>query len=234
MAIEHQDPATWRDQALAEKNPQAAIHALLALVRVSGATHCTADPLAIADQQPAGRSRDSSSRPTDRSNPRSLARLDWAKLTDAPAARPAAASITSSSTALGPPDEAAAQGRSLPGSIRCYPAKGRELNAELCQLLVYLRAARRRRQNAQAAGRRADPGRADRVRPRPAMLKTGWTLDQRKEYFAWFLKAANYKGGNSFRGFFTNMKTDAVATLTRRRKEATQADPRSPARDDSR
>ena len=27
------------------------------------------------------------------------------------------------------------------------------------------------------------------------MLKTGWTPEERKEYFSWFLKAASFKGG---------------------------------------
>src|SRR5262245_61136959 len=36
VAIEHQHPAGWRGKALAEKDPNAALAALLALVRVSG------------------------------------------------------------------------------------------------------------------------------------------------------------------------------------------------------
>src|SRR5690606_29275116 len=35
VAIEHQDPALWADRALAETDPQAALSALLALVRTS-------------------------------------------------------------------------------------------------------------------------------------------------------------------------------------------------------
>src|SRR5258707_1113704 len=51
------------------------------------------------------------------------------------------------------------------------------------------------------------------------VLKTGWTPAQRKEYFTWFLKAANFKGGSSLRGFLRQMKDDAVATLTVKEKE---------------
>ena len=47
-------------------------------------------------------------------------------------------------------------------------------------------------------------------------LKTGWTMDQRKTYFTWFLKAANYKGGHSFAGFVRNIKKEAVAELNQR------------------
>ena len=42
-------------------------------------------------------------------------------------------------------------------------------------------------------------------------LPNGWTLPQRQEYFRWFIKAANYKGGNSLAGFFNIMKNDAIA-----------------------
>ena len=52
------------------------------------------------------------------------------------------------------------------------------------------------------------------------MLKTGWTPEQRKEYFSWFLKAAHFKGGNSFTGFMKNIKSDAVALLSKEEKAA--------------
>src|SRR5205085_11358771 len=45
-------------------------------------------------------------------------------------------------------------------------------------------------------------------------LKSGWTPDQRRTYFAWFSKAAGYKGGYSFAGFVNNIKKEAVATLS--------------------
>lgn len=50
------------------------------------------------------------------------------------------------------------------------------------------------------------------------MLRAGWTLEQRQEYFKWFLKAANFKGGNSFEGFMANIKKDAIALLTPEQK----------------
>jgi putative heme-binding domain-containing protein len=50
------------------------------------------------------------------------------------------------------------------------------------------------------------------------VLKTGWTLPQRTQYFAWFQKAAHYKGGASFRGFLNLMIDDAVASLNEAEK----------------
>ena len=46
------------------------------------------------------------------------------------------------------------------------------------------------------------------------VLKTGWTLPLREEYFRWFLKAANFKGGASLAGFMRDMKNDAMATFS--------------------
>src|SRR5579862_3339284 len=51
-------------------------------------------------------------------------------------------------------------------------------------------------------------------------LKTGWTPEQRKTYFAWFLKAASYRGGHSFAGFVSNIKKEAVALLNNDDKTA--------------
>ena len=50
-------------------------------------------------------------------------------------------------------------------------------------------------------------------------LKTGWTDELRKQYFNWFLKAANYRGGASFSKFIEFIRTDAVASLSPEKKE---------------
>ncbi|HZN36129.1 MAG TPA: c-type cytochrome, partial [Pirellulaceae bacterium] len=95
-----------------------------------------------------------------------------------------------------------------------YPAKGRELNAELCQLLVYLEAPSAPAKTMKLlAGAPTQEEQIDYVRAL-RIQSGGWTPELRKEYFSWFLKAANYKGGNSLAGFFRNMKNDALATLT--------------------
>ena len=51
------------------------------------------------------------------------------------------------------------------------------------------------------------------------VLKTGWTMPLRKEYFTWYLKASNFKGGASLNNFINKrMKPDAVAALTEQEK----------------
>ena len=42
-------------------------------------------------------------------------------------------------------------------------------------------------------------------------LKEGWTVEQRKEFFQWFEKAQQWKGGNSYQKFLINAANDAYA-----------------------
>ncbi|MDX1943782.1 MAG: c-type cytochrome [Pirellulaceae bacterium] len=200
VAIEHQDPAEWRDKALAETNPEAALQALLALVRVSAR-----DPFHHPSSPPADGQ-------LKRDVLAALSRLEWSKLTDYQRLE-LLRIYAITFNRMGPPDDAnrvALASRFSP----LFPAKGRELNAELCQLLVYLQApdvAAKTMQllaSAPTQEEQIDYARALRV------LKTGWTPELRRDYFNWFVKAANYKGGNSLKGFFRNMKDDAGATLT--------------------
>ena len=45
------------------------------------------------------------------------------------------------------------------------------------------------------------------------MLKAGWTPALRDGFFSWFPRAAQFKGGNSLRGFMANIRRDAMANL---------------------
>jgi putative heme-binding domain-containing protein len=55
------------------------------------------------------------------------------------------------------------------------------------------------------------------------VVNTGWTIEARKAYFAWFYHAFNnYKGGASFKRFLGRIRDDAVKTLTE--AEKTQLD----------
>src|SRR5262249_44705291 len=81
------------------------------------------------------------------------------------------------------------------------PQPDRLLNGDLCQVLVYLQspevAAKSLKLMAQAPTQEEQMEYARALR----MLRAGWTPDLRQEYFRWFLKAANFKGGMSFTGF---------------------------------
>lgn len=45
-------------------------------------------------------------------------------------------------------------------------------------------------------------------------LKAGWTDELRNEYFRWFARAHEWRGGNSFQKFLTNIDNDAWANCT--------------------
>ncbi len=209
VAIEHQDPDLWKGKALAEKDPVAATQALLALVRVS-----EYDPF----------HRPPSAPPVNEELRAevlaALGRIDWSKLTDSQRLdllRVYAVALNR----MGKPDDKIRE-ELIAKFDTLYPAKGRELNVELCNLLVFLEAPSAAAKTialmttAPTQEEQIDYARALRV------LKTGWTPELRKTQFGWFLKAANYKGGNSLKGFFKNIKDDALATLTPEEKTALQ------------
>jgi putative heme-binding domain-containing protein len=117
----------------------------------------------------------------------------------------------------GPPDEPRRQ-KLIEKFDAVYPAKVRELNAELCPPLVYLRAPKVVAKTLALLGEAPTQEEQLEYARSLRVLKTGWTPAQRKEYFRWYLKAANFKGGSSLRGFLRIMKRDAVATLTEKEK----------------
>jgi putative heme-binding domain-containing protein len=95
-----------------------------------------------------------------------------------------------------------------------FPSEDRSLNGMLLEILVYLQdhtvAPKAMKLLGEAPTQEEQIDYAKSLR----MLKTGWTPELRKEYFTWFLKAANYRGGSSFGGFLRLIKTDAVKTLS--------------------
>jgi putative heme-binding domain-containing protein len=187
VAVEHQPPATWQERALAEKDPQAALEALLALARVGDKA---LQPRLL----------------------QALARLDWVKLSEAQ--KLALLRVYGLAfIRMGAPDRETAA-KVIARFDPLYPARGPELNVELCNLLVYLQAPSAARKS--MALMEKAPTQEEQMAYALALrnLKAGWTPELRKGFFSWFLKAANYRGGASFGGFVRNIKADAVATLT--------------------
>ena len=210
VAVEHQDPAGWKQLGLDETDPTIAIQSLLALVRVSAS-----DPF----------HRPPSAPPTDEKLKAdilaALGRINWDKLKTwqrLDLLRVYAVLFNR----MGPPDKETRE-RLIARFDLLYPAPGRELNAELCNLLVYLEAPSAAEKTLKLLA--TAPTQEEQIEYARALrvLKSGWTLDQRKEYFTWFLKAVNYKGGNSLKGFFKTMKNDAIATLSDDEKVALQS-----------
>src|SRR5262249_31645592 len=129
VAIEHQDPKSWQERAVKESDPAKALSALLALVRATGQ-----DPF----HHP--RKPDDPVPGADLKSPilDALGRIGWDKLTDAQRLdllRIYAVLFNRT----GKPDVASRQ-KLVARFDPLFPAKSRELNADLCQLLVYLEA----------------------------------------------------------------------------------------------
>ncbi len=209
IALEWQDPSEWRAKALAEKNPRIAIASLVALSRVSSRDEFHRKP---SDPQPDPLLQSSIFE--------ALGRVDWNKLAEQDRLDLLRA-YSLAFTRFGKPDAGTLQ--SLASKFEpLFPTKDRQLNAELAPLLVYLEAPT-------AAPKlmtllRAAPTQEEQIALARdlRMCKTGWTQPLREEYFRWFLKASNFKGGASMAGFLREIKTDAVANLSADTKLALQ------------
>ncbi len=208
VAIEHQDPKTWQERALGEKDPARAIAALLALVRATGQ-----DPF----HHPRRPGAPIPGRNLQGPILEALARIEFDKL--APQQRTDTIRVYAVLfSRTGKPEEAARE--KIVARFDPYlPGNSRELNAMLCELLVYLEApdiaAKGMKMIHEAPTQEEQMEYAKSLR----VLKTGWTMPLRKEYFTWYLKASSFKGGASLNNFINKrMKPDAVATLTAQEK----------------
>jgi putative heme-binding domain-containing protein len=217
-AIERQPAYHWADRALAEKNPQAAIEALIALARVGEKRY---QPKLID----------------------SLLRLDFAKQ---PAALrlPLLRAWQLAFTRMGKPD-AATCARVVAKLDPHFPHTDTFVNRELVSLLVYLDSptvvaktvpllrvaepvtitgellggekliARNDRYGSTVQS--VADARADRQQIHYAYnlrhATVGWTPALRREYFSWFPRTSAWKGGASFPGFLKNIRTESLARV---------------------
>lgn len=200
VALEHIDAKVWKQRALNEKDPAAALEALLALVRVGAP-----DPAHCQDETPAvdvflqAEIVDA------------LLRLRWDALSEQQRLE-LLRIYQIFFNRFGPPG-AEQKERILAALDSHYPAKSRNANAMLCEVLVYLEAPRVLERTlallktAPTQEEQLDYAKALRV------LKPQWTPELRRAYFDWFVKAATYSGGMSFGGFLNNIRRDALANV---------------------
>ncbi|MEC8557109.1 MAG: c-type cytochrome [Planctomycetota bacterium] len=201
-AIEHQPFAHWAEKAFAESDPRKQIEALLALARVTGV--CP-------------RHRTDSTPPVDTAmRGKLLAALLQInlKMLDETSQLALQRTLQVILNRFGRPD--AATVRSITEAIDpLFPSDSPELNWLLCETLAWL-------ESPTLAAKamtliKAAPTQEEQVQYARSirMLKSGWTDELRSEYFKWFLKAANYRGGASFEKFVQSIRDDAVKSLTR-------------------
>ncbi len=188
-AVEHQPISGWLKRALAENtNSDAKINALLAVTR-------------CGDESMKGQVLSS------------LGQLNGSSLTEDQQLA-ALRVLGLCFIRLGPPDEQTAQ--TVAAILnRSYPSTSLRLNRELCALLVYLN-------DAQVAAKTLDLIKSASTQEQQihyvlclrALRADRWTLDQRKQYFDWFVTTGGLRGGNSFSGFLKNIRQEAIDSLS--------------------
>ncbi|MBX9581421.1 MAG: c-type cytochrome, partial [Gemmataceae bacterium] len=201
VALEHRNPKLWADKALAETDPEKAILSLLALTRVSAPDPFHRKPT-DPPADPALRGKIVAA----------LNKIDFAKLDNAQKLDLIRVYHVLFNR-FGPPTESERQAV-IAKFDPAFPAAGRFVNGELCQLMIYLEAPSAAAKTMKLLA--AAPTQEEQLEYVRALrvLKAGWTPELRKDYFTWFLKAANHRGGASFAGFLRLIKADAVATLS--------------------
>lgn len=199
-ALEHQDVAEWLERSVNETEPGTLIAAMLALVRVAGQ-----DPFHHPN-------RPEPSRELKQIIVERLTQLPWEKL-DSRLRLDLLRVYAIFFNRFGSPTEAQ-RSAVLKQLSKHFPTGHRLVDADLCQVLVYLQdetiAARAVNYVLHAPTQEEQMEYARHLR----MLRAGWTPDLRRQYLEWFAKAATYKGGMSFSGFVNQIKADAVNSLS--------------------
>lgn len=219
VALENQPVDQWRARALAPSQPKAMINAMIALAHQGKAE----DQDAILTQL-------SMLRMENLSSSDQLAWLRAFQLTF---------------TRLGEPSDV--WRKKLADRFDAYyPASSYPLNAELVQLLVYLRSPsviaktldimdklgpepkpdwgylieRNAGYGGTVGKMLADmpPSRGIHFAFMLRNAKSGWTLDQRKKYFQFFIDAAKHPGGNSYGKFLMQFREDALESCSQAEK----------------
>jgi putative heme-binding domain-containing protein len=237
-AIEHQDVRQWQEQALKETQPVAAIQALLALARAVGQ-----DPLTHPRNEvkapgggagkdfPAVKGKGKGGEyiaPAGDAYPipgvelkapilAALDRIDWGKLNN-PQRSDLLRVYTIVFTRLGSPDRID-RNRLIKHFDPLFPAGSFEVNADLCQLLVYLEAPDVAEKTLKLMA--AAPSQEEQIdyAKSLARLETGWTPTLRLEYLKWFARAARFKGGQTLQQAIGSIRQTALAQLPAKEKE---------------
>ena len=206
-AIEHQPVETWSDKALGESDPKKQVVALLALARSAGTCpQHRSDSKASVDT-------------TMRDKILNAALSIDMSILDSTSQLTLQRTLQIVFNRFGRPDDATIQ-KLIAAIDPLFPSKSFELNWLLCETLAWLEsptiASKAMAMIESAPTQEEQVQYARSIR----MLKSGWTDQLKTEYFEWFLKAANYRGGASFEKFIEFIRRDAVASLSPAEKKS--------------
>ncbi len=184
IALEHQPVEEWRQRALYETEPLAAIQALIALARHGD------------DSDQAGLIA-------------SLDRLGWGELPASTRLEMVRAySLAFTRFGPGAPSLRESVARRFEA---VFPAATPELNREILQLLVYVQSPEAAARG--IALLEDAPSQEEQISYVMSLrhLQIGWNRDLRERFFEWFARASSYTGGAAFELFLKNMKETALA-----------------------
>ncbi len=191
VALESQPVASWKEKALAEKKPQAALTALLALARV-GATSDQPDLFNALSKFP------TASLPEEQQ----LLKLRVIEVSIARHGRPSEDVVRRGIEKLSP----------------LYPAKSWPLNRELSQILIYLDAPGVVPKTLDLVAKAETQEEQLHYIVALRKITNGWSLDDRKRYLSWFKKSGpgqdagpTYPAGGNY---FINASAKHPADLT--------------------
>ncbi len=216
-AIEQRPLETWQERALAESNPEASITALLAVARKiprsfkpRGADLDTPIPTYPAV--------DAERHPLQLAVFAALAKLDWSTLTKEQRLELLRV-YQLAFYRLGPPDESA-RSELIARLDSFYPAGDRRLDVMLTELLCYLQAPSAAEKGMRLlAAATTQEEQIDFVRSLQ-FLNAGWTVDLHRDLYQWFVRAQAYKGGNNFRGFIKELRSECLSNTSAEDKAA--------------
>ena len=217
IALEHQPVSDWAAKALNEDDLQTSLTALLALTRQGDASHQGALLDALSQLSPAAMNE-----------AQQLEALRVLSLCFIRMGKPDIATAESVIEAISP----------------LYPAKTDALNRELVDMLVYLgdpavvaktvpllsqeavgleeiefddELLKRSGQYGNSfLNQKSNNPQRQQIHYVFALknVSEGWTPELRKQYFTWFAKARNFKGGASFGGFINNFRNESLAKVS--------------------
>lgn len=212
VAIEHRPITEWKDRALSEKNVQTALSALTAMTRKFQRPNKGKEPnidTAIPDWASNSGDQNWSER---RKILEALDRLNWVKLTVEQKVQLTRV-LTLTFLRVGPPDGEERTDIIGRGGAE-FPTGVADLDVEIGQLMVYLQAPYAAYALVEALENAPTQEEQIRFAAMLRLLKTGWDDGLRERYFKWFVQASTYRGGASFATFISNIRAEAIATLT--------------------
>lgn len=212
VAIEHRPLTEWKDRALSEKNVQTALSALMAMARKFQRSDKGKEPnidTAIPDWASNSGDQNWSER---REILEALDRLNWVKLTVEQKIQLMRV-LTLTFLRVGPPDGEERTDIIGRGGAD-FPTGAADLDVEIGQLMVYLQAPYAAYALVEALENAPTQEEQIRFAAMLRLLKTGWDDELRERYFKWFVQASTYRGGASFATFISNIRAEAIATLT--------------------